>query len=235
MTTRLATTAELPEAYQRWRASRLGRITDRLETQLILELCGPLAGRRVLDVGCGDGDLAVALWRAGAKVTGLDPDLKMLTAAEARRASHGATMKLVPGDIHSLPFESASFEVVTAIAVLCFIPDTRRAAAEMARVLAPGGRLVLGELGRWSLWAMVRRARGWLGSRTWAAANFRNARELRQLVEHAGLSVADVRGAAFYPPIGWLAAAMAGADTWLGRRATCGAAFIAVAAEKPVP
>lgn len=46
---------ELPIAYARWRDSRLGRITDSLKQDLILRLIGPVAGLRVLDVGCGDG------------------------------------------------------------------------------------------------------------------------------------------------------------------------------------
>ncbi len=100
----------------------------------------------------------------------------------------------------------------------------------MARVLRPGGRLVLGELGRWSLWAMIRRLRGWFGSATWTAARFRTASELRALVEQAGLSVTTICGAVFYPPIGRLARTLAPFDPWLGRLTTIGAAFIALCA-----
>jgi hypothetical protein len=85
----------------------------------------------------------------------------------------------------------------------------------MARVLRPGGRLVLGELGRWSLWATSRRLRAWLGATTWKAAHFRTAEELRALLQQAGLSVVTVRGAVFYPPIGLCAQALAPLDPWL--------------------
>ena len=61
-----------PECYARWRASEIGATTERLERQLILELVGDVGGRRVLDVGCGDGEFAVALTKRGAIVTGID-------------------------------------------------------------------------------------------------------------------------------------------------------------------
>jgi SAM-dependent methyltransferase len=100
----------------------------------------------------------------------------------------------------------------------------------MARVLRPGGRLVLGELGRWSAWAATRRLKGWLGASTWKAAHFRSAGALRTLLEQAGLSVDAVHGAVFYPPIGVCARLLAPLDPWLGHRTTTGAAFIALSA-----
>ena len=53
---------------------------------------------------------------------------------------------------------------------------------EIARVLNPGGRLVIGDLGKWSLWAASRRIRGWYGAEMWRAARFRSAGELRRLI-----------------------------------------------------
>ena len=104
----------------------------------------------------------------------------------------------------------------------------------MARVLKPGGRLVIGELGRWSWWAAHRRIRGWLGDRTWRAAMFRTAKELRRLVNAAGLNVAEIRGAVQYPPCGFAARLLAPVDPWLGQQTTLGAAFIAVSAIRPI-
>ena len=114
--------------------------------------------------------------------------------------------------------------------VLCFVPDAAGAVREMARVLRPSGRLVLGELGRWSLWAAIRRMRGWLGSSTWRAAQFRTAADFRTLAEQAGLSVTAIRGAVYYPPLGLLARALAPIDSWLGGLKTFGAAFVALSA-----
>jgi len=220
----------MAESYRQWRASRLGEITDALEHRLISDLLGPLAGERLLDVGCGDGLLASQLARRGALVTGLDADAEMLAAAKRRMA---APYHLAAGRAESLPFADASFDGVVAVTVLCFVRGAERALAETARVLKPGGRLVIGELGRWSLWAAERRVRGWLGHPTWRAAAFRSAAELHGLVGAAGLDVTAVRGAVYYPPCAAAARLVAPLDPWLGRTTTLGAAFIALSARKP--
>jgi ubiquinone biosynthesis O-methyltransferase len=224
----------LRAAYARWRASRLGTITDALESRLIFELLGPAGGLRILDVGCGDGVLSAELARQGANVTGLDADRQMLAAAHRRADESSVHLDLVLGRAEALPFDDAAFDRVLAATVLCFVGEADRAMAEMARVLKPGGRLVVGELGRLSLWAAHRRLRGWLGSRTWRAARFWTARELRRLMETAGLDGSEVRGSAYYPPFAVAAQLLAPIDAWLGRRTTLGAAFIAMSAIKPV-
>lgn len=225
-----APTAIGPEAYASWRATSLGNITERIEQRLILDLMGDLAGRRILDTGCGDGALVCAAASRGAIPTGIDPDLAMIAAARSRTAKAGLGATFVEGRVEHLPFPDASFDVVAAVTVLCFVPGAAGAVREMARVLRPGGWLVLGELGRWSWWATIRRVRGWLGSSTWAAARFRTAAELRFLAGQAGLSVTAVRGGVYYPPVGMLARALAPLDSGLGRLTTFGAAFIALRA-----
>jgi SAM-dependent methyltransferase len=225
-----APTAIGPAAYALWRATRLGATTEAIEQALILELMGELGGRDVLDVGCGDGALLRTAAARGAKATGIDADLAMLAAARRKVAAAGVDTRLLEGKAELLPFPDASFDVVVAITVLCFVADATGAVREMARVLRPGGRLVLGELGRWSLWAAVRRVRGWLGAATWKAAQFRSAGGLRMLAEQADLSVTALRGAVYYPPVGFLARALGPIDSWIGKLTTFGAAFLALSA-----
>ena len=222
-----------PQSYAAWRATSLGAVTEKLEEGLMLELLGDVAGARALDIACGDGALVRALAARGATAVGVDPDPAMLTAARSLVAEANVAATFLDGRAESLPFPDASFDFVTAMTVLCFVPDAVKAVREMARVLRPGGRLVLGELGRWSLWALMRRVRGWLGSPTWKAARFRDAEELHKLAEAAGLTVTATRGAIFYPPVGWAARLMAPFDARLGRRTTIGAAFLALAATRP--
>jgi SAM-dependent methyltransferase len=120
-----------------------------------------------------------------------------------------------------------------AATTLCFVHDAERAMAEMARVLRPGGQLVIGELGFWSLWAAHRRIRGWLGNSIWRAAVFRTAKDLRGLAQAAGLTSIKVRGAIHYPPFSLAAKLLAPVDLLIGQHATFGSAFLALTATKP--
>jgi ubiquinone/menaquinone biosynthesis C-methylase UbiE len=222
-----------PLEYAPWRATTLGAITERLERAVVFDLAGPLEGRDVLDVGCGDGVYARAAARAGAHVTGLDRSTEAVSAARARAESDGLAVDLQVGDAGALPFPADRFDVVLAVTVLCFVEKPAQAVAEMARVLRPGGVLVLGELGKWSAWAAWRRLRAAGGSKTWRAARFSSAAELRSLLRAAGLAPASERGAAFYPPIGAAARILEPVDPFLGRVTRLGAAFVAIAARKP--
>jgi ubiquinone/menaquinone biosynthesis C-methylase UbiE len=194
--------AELMAPYARWRSGSLGQITEALEQQLLVELLGPIAGKALLDVGCGDGALAAEIARRGADVTGLDPDPAMLAAARRRAENANVQLRLVEGKAESLPFPDAAFDCVLAVTALCFIPDAERAMAEMARALKPGGLLIIGELSSRSLWTAYRRMRGWLGHPRWRMARFRSPGELRRLVSQAGVDVARCAGPLIIPHAG---------------------------------
>ena len=199
----------------------------------MLRLAGDLQGRSVLDVGCGDGTLALACWESGtAQVAGLDLDTRMITRAAAFAAQHQVTIGYTVGRADTLPFGDKSFDLVVSVATLTFVPEADRVVREMARVLRPGGRLVIGDLGKWSIWAARRRVRAWLGSPTWRAARFRTAGELLAMARQAGLSVGRVQGAIFFPPCTALARVIAPIDARLGQLTTLGAAFVASQATK---
>jgi ubiquinone/menaquinone biosynthesis C-methylase UbiE len=148
-----------PEVYARWRASQIGATTERPERELILELAGDVCGCRILDIGCGDGEFAVELWKRGAIVVGVDASAAMFDSAKARAIQHDADVSFEVAMAEHLPFAPEQFDVVTAITILCFVNEAPPVLREAARVLRPGGRFIIGELGKWSMWAVGRRIR----------------------------------------------------------------------------
>jgi ubiquinone/menaquinone biosynthesis C-methylase UbiE len=107
----------------------------------ILDLAGDVAGRRILDAGCGSGPIAAALRDRGAIVTGIDSSAKMLELARQRL---GASADLHLADLGSpLPFPDGAFDDVIASLVLHYLEDWTAPLAELRRVLKPGGRLIV--------------------------------------------------------------------------------------------
>ena len=107
----------------------------------ILDLAGDVAGRRILDAGCGSGPLAAALRDRGAIVTGFDSSIRMLELARQRL---GADADLHLADVGSpLPFTDGAFDDVIASLVLHYLEDWTAPLAELRRVLTPGGRLIM--------------------------------------------------------------------------------------------
>jgi SAM-dependent methyltransferase len=109
------------------------------EEQILPLAAEHLAGaRRVLDVGCGEGQVARLAASLGARSIGIDPTRAQLTAAVARNGGPA----YAAASAHRLPFSAASFDAVVACLVFEHIPDADAAIGEVARVLEPGGRFV---------------------------------------------------------------------------------------------
>jgi len=121
----------------------LGRITDGREAAALDPMIGEVAGRQVLDIGCGDGTLATGLVSAGARVVGLDPDPGMLRTERDAAAAAGVQEGLASGRIETLPLPSKHFDLATAVTELCCVRDERSAWREMVRILQPGGDTTL--------------------------------------------------------------------------------------------
>jgi len=119
----------------------------RVSTEALLRMAGIGAHSRVLDVGCGVATTAVEIARRhGAQVTAVDIAPLMLDRARVNVAAAGLAglVTVEEGDICALTFADSSFDVVIAEAVTMFV-DRSRAAAELARVCASGGRVLATE------------------------------------------------------------------------------------------
>lgn len=107
----------------------------------MLRLTGDIAGKRVLDAGCGHGPLMVALRDRGALVTGFDLSPAMIRIARNRL---GSVSDVRVADLAApLPYNDNEFDIVTCSLVLHYVQDWAPALAELRRVLKPGGRLVI--------------------------------------------------------------------------------------------
>jgi SAM-dependent methyltransferase len=111
------------------------------ERPAMLALAGDVAGRRILDAGCGADPLFAALRDRGAIVTGIDKSAEMVGLAR-RRLGDDADLQVA--ELGSpLPFPDDTFDDVTASLVLHYLEDWGPALAELRRVLKPGGRLIV--------------------------------------------------------------------------------------------
>ncbi len=111
--------------------------------QAAIEVADPGAGEHVVDVGCGTGNAALLAAARGARVTGVDPAPRLLEIAAAEAAARGLDATFLPGEAAALPLPDASADVVLSVFGVIFAPDALAAAAEMARVVKPAGRIVV--------------------------------------------------------------------------------------------
>jgi len=137
----MSTVNELEPSRQKWDPNLYGArasFVHRMAGDLV-ELLAPKAGERVLDLGCGPGDLTTTLHGAGATVVGLDASPEMIATARARAGASGPSF--VVGDGQSLSYDG-EFDAVFSNAALHWMPRASDVARGVARALRPGGRFV---------------------------------------------------------------------------------------------
>jgi SAM-dependent methyltransferase len=101
-------------------------------------------GARLLDVGCGSGQLALMASRDGFNTTGVDIAENLIERAQERAAAESLTASFEVGDAEALPFPDASFDVVVSLIGAMFAPRPELVAREMLRVCTPGGTIAMG-------------------------------------------------------------------------------------------
>jgi ubiquinone/menaquinone biosynthesis C-methylase UbiE len=191
---------EAAENYERYRVPSL---FSPLADELVAS-AGLRPGDRVLDVACGTGIVARRAARqlgGRGRVVGLDINPGMLAVARAAAAAEGLEVEWQEGNALALPFADGSFDVVFCQQALQFFPDRAAALREMRRVLAAGGRLVLGVFRsiehRPDLAAVAealeRRVGPQAGAPRLAVVSLGDADELRRLIAGAGFGEVEIR------------------------------------------
>lgn len=128
-----------------WASGDFSVVASRIvfQAEQLCETADLQAGWRVLDVATGSGNAAIAAARRGCEVVGIDYVPALLQRGRIRAAAELLDVRFVEGDAEELRFPDASFDAVLSIYGVMFAPDHRRAAAELARVCRPGGRIAL--------------------------------------------------------------------------------------------
>ncbi len=128
-----------------WSVGRYETFAAELEpaAERLVELAAPAAGERVLDLGTGTGNAALAAARRGSCVTGVDSAPRLLEVARSRAAAEELEIGFVAGDLLEPPLPAGSCELALSAFAVIFVPDPQRALDAIARVLGPGGRALL--------------------------------------------------------------------------------------------
>jgi len=123
------------------------KIADARLTQRFVDAVAPEPGWRILDVACGPGLVTLGLAPHAREVVALDLTTEMLDKVRQRSAAAGiANIRIHQGSAADLPFEANSFDAVVTRLSLHHFANPERPLAEMARVLRPGGRFVVGDV-----------------------------------------------------------------------------------------
>ena len=165
----------------------------------------PLAGKRVLDVGCGGGILTEAMARLGASVTGIDLSEKPLRVAQLHLIESGLSIQyeLKSAEQYSEQFADA-FDVVTCMELLEHVPEPSSTIAACARLVKPGGRVFFSTINRNPkayLFAVVgaEYLLGLLPRGTHDYARFIKPSELAHWCRAAGLEPLELKGMTYNP------------------------------------
>jgi SAM-dependent methyltransferase len=128
-----------------WGQGRYERIADQLlpAAEELIDLAAPRPGEAVADLGTGTGNGALLAAERGARVVGVDPAERLLSVAAERARERDLDLDLRVGAAEEIPLEDGSIELVTSVFGVVFAADPEAAAAEMARIATPTGRIVL--------------------------------------------------------------------------------------------
>jgi 2-polyprenyl-6-hydroxyphenyl methylase/3-demethylubiquinone-9 3-methyltransferase len=195
-------------ALHRLNPTRLAWMRDTIAAHFGRDVRGaapPLAGLRVLDVGCGGGLVAEPLARMGAEVTGLDPAAESIAVARAHAEATGAQLAYRAGLVEELVAEGARFDVVTALEVVEHVADLRAFVAAAATLAKPGGLVLAATLNRTlkSFALAIVGAEyvlGWVAKGTHRWEQFVTPAELAAALEAAGCRETARRGIVYDLP-----------------------------------
>jgi SAM-dependent methyltransferase len=225
-----------PTEYERWYQSPLGRAYGESVERVVRPWMVFTPTDRALDVGCGPGLALERLFPAPQDVWGVDCSHETARRAWARSQELGLNRHIVVATVERLPFADATFDLVSCLNCLEFVAQRDLAFAELARVLRPGGRAIVGVLNRRSVWELTRRLWRHFSRRPYYHGRFFTPDELARECAAAGLTVQEILTAVHFPPIppGPLARWIMAQDRRCQARGTARGGVLLCRAERPL-
>jgi 2-polyprenyl-3-methyl-5-hydroxy-6-metoxy-1,4-benzoquinol methylase len=197
--------AAIRDAYDEWhRRHATGSGPWYTMVSTFIDARGLVQDKRILEIGCGSGDFAFGLGARGAHSV-VGEDLSSVAIARATEGPRADNVTFAVGDIQQIAHPSASFDLVISCETIEHVPNPRRAVAELARVLAPGGWLVLtspnylGLIGAHRAYRRLTR-RGW-DEGGQPHVNWTMLPRSAKWVKDAGLKIAALDGVLFSLPV----------------------------------
>ena len=164
----------------------------------------PFKGLDILDIGCGGGLISEPLCRLGANVTALDPSPETIEAARAHALSQELAIDYRCAMAEDLAAHDAAFDVVTALEVIEHVPDVKQFLGVCAKLVRPGGLILLSTLNRTAKSYMLgvvtaEYLLGWLPKGTHDWRRFIEPGELRALLTETGFEDFAEKGLTYHP------------------------------------
>ncbi len=182
------------EDYDEWYSTKIGNFVDELETGVLFELLKPKKDMKVLDLGCGTGNMSFKLLEKGCQVTGIDISKKMLEQARAKNTENKISFLEMNGT--NMDFEDNHFDAAVSMTAFEFIRNPREVYEELKRVVKPGGTIVLGTIQKGGSWEKMYSSHICKGT-AYELADFKTKEDLVYLDKD---NVVEVKEALYIPP-----------------------------------
>ncbi len=190
--------ADAASKYDEWYRKDKGKYADAQEKELFLRLVQPQRGQSLLEVGCGTGHNLEFFRRLGLTVTGIDLSEPMLQIA-ARRLGPEARLSL--GQANMLEFDDNSFDIVTLITLLEFLPNPAGALKEATRVARD--KVYVGILNKASVLGITRRVENRFRKNVYKQAKFFTIWEIKEMAKETLDRFSLTWESVLFFPLGW--------------------------------
>lgn len=138
--------------YDSWYTSELGSFVDMVETDCALSLFNFKPGAKILDIGCGTGNLSIKLAKAKADVVGIDISNEMLSVAKRKSTMLGYDIEYKNMNVYDIQYEENYFDGAFCFAAFEFIDEPLKALNEIFRVVKKGSPILIGTINADSKW-----------------------------------------------------------------------------------